>query len=277
MRRNALGGKPVRKSPKEDPMRTGANGWRYTEQQNFIDNLARKLGVVAYRPNYHADTRDANTVMLYLPEDAKHNAEVDRQPTRYTRSEAHDWMKRSGVYIEEKYVWRDSFFDFANTDVNGHFNYDFANFGRLDLRGMKWKEVLEGAVRLALARKLQNKHLACTGGALALREADGTYNDFNREQIEAFQMMHGSAWMGRINFHGDQNKEVVAGTRSVYEEYTGQQVYNFGCDFIIPKTDEELEQMIRRWNGGKLPLDVNHLDKMMERIEKLRGINFVWY
>ena len=251
--------------------------WRYDRQQKFLDELAAKLGVVTYRPDYHGSKGDCNTVLFYTKEDAEHNRKVDKQPTKYSKGEADDWAKYHGVYIEEKYIYRNYFFDFANTDINGRFSWDFANWGRLDLRGLKWQEVIEGAVRLALAIKNQVDHLNATGGLGALREADDVYNDLTREKLKAFHMMHPNAVLGEINFYGEQNKQVVAGTMSVYGEYFGGNVPTFGCSFIIPQADVELEKMIRAWNGQKLPLDIGLMDRIMQRITWLKGMNVNWY
>lgn len=65
-----------------------AEDTRYTQQQKALDEIATKLGVVAYRPDYHGWTGDKNTVLFYLKEDERHNRKVDRQPVRYSRSEA---------------------------------------------------------------------------------------------------------------------------------------------------------------------------------------------
>lgn len=45
------------------------------------------------------------------------------------------------------------------------------------------KEKLEGSIRFALAKRRQTEHLRHTGGVWALREADDTYNDLNREML----------------------------------------------------------------------------------------------
>ena len=66
---------------------TATDVW-YTQQQKTLDEIADKLGVVAYRPNYQGAEGDKNTVLFYLKEDEAHNRKVDRQPVRYSRSEA---------------------------------------------------------------------------------------------------------------------------------------------------------------------------------------------
>ena len=156
---------------------------RYTEQTEALNEIAAKLGVVAYRPDYHGSRGDKNTVMFYTPEDEEHNRMVDRQPVHYSRGEAADLRKRGGSEIPDQCIYRDSFWNFENSDVNGLFDMSCANRGRVDLRGPDWKERLEGSIGLVLSRKRQHQYVHMTGGWWELREADETYNDFNRSII----------------------------------------------------------------------------------------------
>ena len=107
---------------------TAADVW-YTQQQKTLDEIAEKLGVVAYRPSYHGAERDKNTVLFYLKEDEEHNREVDRQPVRYSRSEAKD----RGVNVNSECVYRDHFWSFENSDANGQLDMGWANNGKLNL------------------------------------------------------------------------------------------------------------------------------------------------
>ena len=159
---------------------TAADVW-YTQQQKTLDEIAEKLGVVAYRPSYHGAERDKNTVLFYLKEDEEHNREVDRQPVRYSRSEAKD----RGVNVNSECVYRDHFWSFENSDANGQLDMGWANNGKLNLRSLDWKTKLEGSITFAFARKMQFNYVRSTGGYLELREADNTYNDWNREQLRA--------------------------------------------------------------------------------------------
>lgn len=118
------------------------------------------------------------------------------------------------------------------------------------------------------------QYLASIGGYGNLREADDVYNDISREQIMAFKETFGSAFLGRINFHGEQHKDVVSGKRSVFEEYVGQTVYNFGCDFVVPAKDDVLEKSIRDWNAGIYTKGA--VDRIFERVEELGGCTFIW-
>lgn len=252
---------------------------RYEAQQSALNEIAARLGIVAYRPEYHGEKRDANTVLFYTPEDEAHNRAVDRADTRYTRSEAVD-LKKRGIEIPEQYVYRDHFWSFENTDWNGIENLDYANHGRLDLREFGWEKKLEGSIRLALASRRQAEHIRDTGGWLEPREADGYYNDLNRERIEAFQLIHGAVFLGDINIHDpEMYKKVRDGSsEDLFEEYTGQLVYNFGCDFCIPNSDEKLADMIRQWNRSDiLPKRMVDIEAITGRIDELGGIQFIWF
>ena len=100
----------------------------------------------------------------------------------------------------------------------------------------------------------------------------------NREQLRALKMMYGRLFLGNINFYGDQRKKIVAGKEDVYEELLDQMVYNFGCDFAVPVPDKELEELIRAWNGDeRLPKRLVDVEAMTGRVERLGGINLIWY
>lgn len=247
---------------------------QYAQQQKTIDDIARELGVVAYRPDYHGKDGDKNTVLLYLKQDAEYNRKVDCQPVHYSRSEARDLK----MDVNGDCVYRDHFWSFENSDSNGMLDMRFANSGKIDLRGIRWKTVLEGHIRYALARKLQFEYVRGSGGYWALREADGVYNDLNREQLLALKMMHGRLWLGSINFYDDKREKITAGEEGVYEELLDQTIYNFACDFAVPVPDKELEELIRAWNGDeRLPKKLVDVEAMTGRVEHLGGINLIWY
>lgn len=128
-------------------------------------------------------------------------------------------------------------------------------------------------------QKRQNDYLASTGGVWALREADEKYNDMNREIIDAFKNAHGTAFLGNINFYGEDRQKVASKQKSVYIEYAGQLVYNFGCAFVVPSKDDLLEDLICSWNADKKTASECRglIDKIVDRIQEIGGINFVWY
>ena len=249
------------------------NDIRYKEQQAELNQIASELGVVAYRPDYHRKTLDKNTVLFYTKEDDAHNRKVDLEPTHYTRSAANDCMKYQKCKIPEQCIWRDPFWCFENTNVNGELSYGFANFGRLDLRSSRWKEVLKGDIQLGLATRKRICHLQAIGGAGMLMEADETYNEFNREAIRAMALRDGQTYLGNINYYGEVRERILAKEQSIYEKYTGGKIYNFSCAFCVPVADEQLEELIRTWNESAPAYMV---DKIMHRVEVIGGVNFLW-
>lgn len=114
-------------------------------------------------------------------------------------------------------------------------------------------------------------------GYLRIDEADDTYNDLNRKIIDAYRERYGTAYLGRINYSGNQRQRIADGTESVFEAYTGQPLYNFCCDFCVSAPDRTLEELIRHWNNADIPLSEKKVDTIMERIQALCGQTFIWY
>lgn len=249
---------------------------RYAEQTEALNGIAAKLGVVAYRPGYHGSSGDRNTVLFYLPEDEAHNRMVDRQPVHYGRSEAAALRRNGDPGIPDGYVYRDSLWTFENSDANGKLDMDFANRGTIDLRRADWKERVEGRIRLALLKKRQYGYVRSIGGWHALIESDSTNNGLNREIIAAMKQIHGLLYLGSVNYYSGQSERIRTGEESVYEEYAGQEIYDFHCDFAVPVRDEVLEEMIRAWNRGTGPHPAELVDRIMARINELGGEHFVW-
>lgn len=249
----------------------------YTMQQRALDEIAGKLGVVAYRPDYHRKDRDKNTVLFYTREDEEHNRLVDKQPTRYTASEAADRMKYNRVEIPPEFVYRNSFWSFENSDLNGMLDYRFANYGKLDLRGIRWKDVLEGHIRLAYAKKMQFGYVRSIGGYWELGEADSTNNDWNREEIAAMRQIYGTVYLVDVNYFGERREKILAGSSSIFEEVTDAPVCNFAGSFCVPKKDPELEELILNWNrSDALPKKAATVDEIQERVAAIGGIVLVW-
>lgn len=70
---------------------------------------------------------------------------------------------------------------------------------------------------------------------------DSKINDLNRQIIMALKKSAGAAFIGNINHYSPD-------TATILKEYTGQFIYNFGCDFCIPSFDEPLVGLIMEWN-----------------------------
>ena len=232
----------------------------YTAQQEALDKIAELLGVKAYRPNYHAAKDDKNTVLFYIPEEYERAVEMEKQGC--------DQLSKD---------YPRCFWFFENSDINGRFSLDFANNGKIDMRGgIDWIAQLKNHIEYAMICRQQNIYLGSSGGVLELRESDEIYNDLNRSIIQAFWKMHGTAFIGNINYYDEDRKKVVAYEKSVFTAYNGEKVLNFGAAFIIPKADNTLDEMIRRWNtpGERT---VANIEAITKRIEWLGGKNLIWY
>lgn len=239
---------------------------RYKEQQEWIDEVIASLGCISFRPESHGRDGDMNTVLAYFPEDAAHNREVDREATHYN---CRDEAKLHGC-TEERYFYRPPFWRFANTDINGLMDLDYAENGRLDLHGSDWKDRIEGSVKLAYYRNRQNRYVYEVGGYLNIMEADDTQNDFNRDLIKAFHQAYGRTIMGRIN-------PMKAG-EPIFWEYTGGAIYNFACDFVLQAEDDELRELIQSWRGDqRFPKKCADAGMITSRVNDIGGELFVWY
>lgn len=246
--------------------------YRYKEQQGWIDKVCESICCVPYRPDYHGKAGDGNTVLVYLPEDAAHNKEVDKELTHYGSK---DEAKLYGC-TDERYYYRPHFWSFENTDVNGFLSFDFANRGKLDLRGFDWQDVIESSIMLAYHLKNQSLYAAGCGGLFSLREADETYNDMNRSIAESFVKAHKRAFVGNIVISNDKKRQIAVESGHPLREYRcGDHLLNFGADFIVPCRDEKLEQLLIQWNRDFRPASV--VDEIQERINRLEGVLFVWF
>ena len=83
--------------------------------------------------------------------------------------------------------------------------------------------------------QVQREYALAREGYLRIDEADDTYNDLNRKIIDAYRERYGAAYLGRINYSGNQRQRIADGTESVFEAYTGQPLYNFSIPAAIFK------------------------------------------
>lgn len=199
--------------------------------------------------------KDPNTVLFYTKEANEYNNTLD---------------KEFGLSICDERYYRSFFWRFSNIDADGETSYDFANYGDVDMRGDDAEAKLEAAVALALARYLEREYRkACDGSP---SEADENYNGLVRDVIAAYARVHPNACLGRINLNGPAYSEARNGTYR-FEKYTGQKVYNFGADFIIPDEDEALREAIIAW-AKEVKLESLH--KINARISALHGVRLLW-
>lgn len=234
---------------------------KYLDQMVFLREIAEKLGVVMYKPNYHAKKGDKNTVLFYFKEDDDYNRKVDTECAGLSQESKNSMYHRH-------------FFAFENTDFNGRYSQDYANHGKILLNVAEWKAQLEGAFELAYYKALQSKYIASVGGVDCLEEADDKYNDLNRDIIKAFYKQHSKACIGSINYYDKMRTEIILGTAKAVYEYDGSKLCNFGCGFIIPQYSEELNDLIRQWNVNHT--DAKQVEEILDKVTSLGGEFFLW-
>lgn len=104
---------------------------KYVEQQNVLRELCREYSLVYYLPNYHADKRDCNTVLIYT-------------------KEAHEFNETLTDSIWDRNKEMEYVLGFENTDVNGNFDLNYMNRGKIDLRGLNTKSILKSVFEKVL-------------------------------------------------------------------------------------------------------------------------------
>ena len=93
---------------------------QYTRQQEAIKEVCKELDLIVHYPNYHADTQDKNTVLIYTKEANEYNKKLPE----YARNED----------------YKSSICHFENSDCNNNFSLDWLNHGTIDCRGINEKE-----------------------------------------------------------------------------------------------------------------------------------------
>lgn len=104
---------------------------KYKIQQQAIKDTCEELNLIAYYPSYHADKTDKNTVIIYTKDGDEYNKTL-----------------HNNASVDEE---KGRVCEFENTDINGHFDTDFMNYGKLDFRSMKdAKEIIKTYIENAL-------------------------------------------------------------------------------------------------------------------------------
>ena len=138
------------------------------------------------------------------------------------------------------------------------------------------KEALEDAAdELEKALEAQRKFVAWCGGYDKIKEGHYKYNESNQKIIKGFLKKYGKAYLGNTNFHGEKAEQVRNGRLSPLYEYTGGDVENFSCDFIVPTNDHLLEELIRI----KSVVHYYHkpvIEAIYKRIGELDGLILLW-
>src|SRR5947207_2505841 len=75
-------------------------------------------------------------------------------------------------------------------------------------------------------------------------EACDEVNNASRALVDAVQEECGECWLGRINLYREHRVDGKALPENAMWKRNGEFIYNFGADFVLPKYDEKLHQMI---------------------------------
>ena len=209
---------------------------------DIIRKEAERLGVIICPPECKKQD-DRNMVFLYLPEDAAYNDEIDL---------------RGETAAETAY--RNSFWSFPNAD--------FSDPGRSDFCPADCTDLILADIRLAYMKARQDAYVRKQGGYDAIRTGDGIYNGINVGVIEAMKQRYGTVYLGKIN-----------GRNAILEEYTGQLIHAYCCDFAVPEPDAVLVSLIATWRtDAPFPFRLNNeIAGIVERINQIRGTVIIWF
>ncbi len=105
-------------------------------------------------------------------------------------------------------------------------------------------------------------------------EANAELNDLQRQKIAAVYESGGRAFIGKVNHYGD-GRETLS-EDDIFTGYTGQMVYNFEADFVVPAEDRLLAELIVQWNADGLPASLELISKITNRVDEIGGANILW-
>lgn len=130
--------------------------------------------------------------------------------------------------------------------------------------------------KLKEAIQKQEEYLFFWGHLEDVPIGDETFNDLTREVIAAFKESHGAAFLGKLIFSWEDQKQLERGEISIYSEYTGQHIGAYGCNFIIPQQDTQLENMVKEWAVDEWPPKFELFTRILQRIKDLNGMTVSW-
>lgn len=129
---------------------------------------------------------------------------------------------------------------------------------------------------LQAAKQKQDEYLFFWGHLNDVPPGDETFNDLSREIIAAYKEIHGTTYLGKLVFSWEEQKSFKTGEGSIYTEYTGQEIPAYGCNFILPIRDDQLEVMVKEWAIDEWPPKLPLFTKILKRIKELDGLAVDW-
>lgn len=130
----------------------------------------------------------------------------------------------------------------------------------------------QGELDRLVARQIE--YIRQVGGILTIKEADDTYNDFNRQIIAAFYRVHGAAYLCKARYYDFQRERIISGAESVYTEYIGQPLETFCCTFCVPTRDRPLQTLLRIFNESEM---LSTYRAITDRVKEVGGVQFLWF
>ena len=135
------------------------------------------------------------------------------------------------------------------------------------------KDASEDELEKALEK--QRRFVAWCGGYDKIKECCIEYNENNRKIVAAYRNKYGKAFLGNIMLHGKQLEQVRNFQVSPIREYMGESIENFSCDFIIPKNDHLLTELIRMFTVTHF-YNRELINAIYKRIDDVGGLTFLW-
>ena len=134
-------------------------------------------------------------------------------------------------------------------------------------------------------RKETTDYLVANDGMTS--EFDMSINDISRDKADAMYRENNKVcYLGKVNLYGNERKEeyklVKYTPEKVHQTLTEDErsfIYNFEFAFCIPVYDAELEKLINDRDKAKYTGtadDAVRVEKIMDRITALNGINLFW-
>lgn len=107
-------------------------------------------------------------------------------------------------------------------------------------------------------------------------EFDKSINDISRAMIIAYQQEHGCCYLGKVNLYEDGSDD----PDYHFTLYTGQKIYNFEFDLVLPCEDEELRLLIVAHNNTHKKvmekMFMDNITKIFNRLHEIGGISLTW-
>jgi len=95
-------------------------------------------------------------------------------------------------------------------------------------------------------------------------EFDKSINDISRAKINVLKTEWEKVFLYKINIYSyDENQNHI-------QEFTGQKIYNFSCDFALNHENKELLSMMEN------PIGYAAFEKMFETAGELGAVFFQW-